>query len=137
MIIKEAKTKEEILQAIFLRRKTLIDERKYSVIEEEPDEYDLISKVYVVKEGDKVIGTARVKKEGIIYRIQRMAIDNKERGKGIGSKLIKRILQDFKNKKIYLMSAECTIPFYNKFGFNKTKITQKGKYHIYYRLQNY
>ena len=137
MLVKEARTKEEMLQAIFLRRKTLIDEHKYSILEEEPDKYDLTSKVYVAKEGSKVIGTARVRKEGQIFRIQRMAIERNHRKEGVGSRIIKRILQDFKGRKIYLMSPKKTIPFYSKFGFRKTHKTQKGKHHIYYRLENY
>ena len=42
ILIKEAKTKDEILQAIFLRRKVLVSENKYSIFESEPDKYDLI-----------------------------------------------------------------------------------------------
>ena len=137
MLVKEAKTKREILQAIFLRRKSLIYECKYSIIEEEPDIYDLISKVYVAKEGDNVIGTARVRKEDNRFRIERMAVDKKYRNKRVGSKIIKRILRDFNKKKIYLMSPKSTIPFYERFGFKKTNKIQKGKYHTYYRLQNF
>jgi len=142
ILIKEAKTKDEILQAIFLRRKVLVSENKYSIFESEPDKYDLISKVYIAvsiaknKNKNKVIGTSRVKKEGNIFRIQRMAIDKKYRKKGIGSMLIRKILKDFRNKKIYLMAPKSTIPFYIKFGFRKTNKKQKGKHHIYYRLQN-
>lgn len=137
MIVKEAKSKEEILQAIFLRRKILVNEYEYSIHENEPDEDDLRCKIYVAKEGSRVLGTARVRKEQNIYRIQRMAVDPKSRGKGVGSRIIQRILKDFKGKKIYLMSPKASILFYQRFGFKKTQKKQKGKYHTYYRLQNY
>jgi len=135
-MIKEAKTKDEILQAIFLRRRVLVVENKYSIYKIEPDEDDLKCSVYIAKEGNKVLGTARVRKEGSVHRIQRMAVVKKARGKGLGSKLIKRILKDYKGK-IYLFSPKASIPFYEKLGFKKTNKKQKGKYHTYYRLQNY
>ncbi len=131
ILIKEAKTKDEILHAIFLRRKVLVSEYQYSIFENELDSYDLKSKVYIVKIKDKVIGTARVWRNGKIFRISRMAIDKKYRRKGIGSMLIKSIFQDFKNKGLYLTAPQTTIPFYSKLGFRKTNKTEKGKYHIY------
>jgi len=137
MIVTVAKTKEDMLQAVFVRRKVLVRERKYSRYEDEPDQDDLTCTVYVAKEGSTVTGTARVRREGSILRIQRMAISKEHRGKGAGRKIIARILKDFKGKKFYLMSPKQTIPFYEKFGFKKTTKIQKGKHHTYYRLQNY
>ena len=135
--IKIAKTKDEILQVISLRRKVLVTEKKYSINENEPDQYDLVSKIYIAKDGNKVIGTARIKKENHLYRIQRMAIDKTYRHKGIGSKILNKILLDFKDKRIYLISPKNTLTFYEKFGFKKTKIKQKGKYFDYYKLKNF
>ena len=137
ILVKEAITKEEILQAIFLRRKVLVAENKYSIHEDEPDEFDLTSKIYVAKENEKVVGTARIRQEKNVYRIQRMAVDKNIRSCGIGSKIINRILKDFSGYKIYLMAPKSTISFYEQFGFNVTDITQKGKRHTYYRMQNY
>ncbi|MBI2129392.1 GNAT family N-acetyltransferase [Candidatus Woesearchaeota archaeon] len=137
VLIKEAKTKDEVLQVIFLRRKVLVSENRYSIFKSEPDKYDLTSKIYVAKQGNKVIGTARVRKEGNIYRIQRMAICKNYRKKGTGTRIIKKILKDFINKRIYLMSPKSSVSFYEQFGFKKTKKTQKGKHHTYYRLQNF
>ena len=133
----KAKTKEEVLQSLLLRRKVLVSEKKYSIVESEPDNYDLKCDMFIAKDGDKVIGTLRVKKESNCYRIQRMAIDKKYRKIGVGSKLIMSVLKKYKNKKLYLMSPTQSIAFYQRFGFKKTKITQKGKYHTYYKLQNY
>ncbi|NQV91536.1 GNAT family N-acetyltransferase [Candidatus Woesearchaeota archaeon] len=137
MKISIAKTKEELLQAFFIRREVLIEEKKYSIYKDEPDKDDLVSDIYIAKDKSKVVGTARIRKERMAYRIQRMAIVKHAKGKGIGSKIMKKILQDQKNKKISLISPKETIPFYEKFGFKKTDIIQKGKYHKYYRLQNY
>ncbi len=140
IIIKEAKTKEELLKAFFLRRKVLVDEFKYSIYDDEPDQDDLTARIYVTVDNglsQEVIGTVRVKKENGWFRIQRMAIAKRYRKKGLGTKLMKRILDDYKDKKIYLMSPKVTIQFYQKFGFKKTDVIQKGKFHDYYRLENF
>ena len=137
ILVKEAKTKKDVLQAIFLRRKVLVEESKYSTYESEPDKDDLTSRIYVAKEKNNVIGTARVRKEKNIFRIQRMAIDKNYRKRGVGARILNKILRDFPKKKIYLMSPKSTIPFYEKFGFKKTSRTQGGKFFIYYRMQNY
>jgi predicted GNAT family N-acyltransferase len=135
MICKEAISKKEILQAIFLRRKVLVREFGYSTYKFEPDKYDLYGRIYVVKANKKVIGTVRVRQDGKIYRIQRTAIDKDYRKKGVGSMLLKKVLHSFKD--LYLMSPTETVPFYERFGFKKTGEKQKGKHHVYYRMQNY
>jgi len=135
--IKEAKNKEDVLQAIFLRREVLVDEGRYSIDRSEPDKDDITSRIYVAKERGKVIGTARVREEKGIYRIQRMAVSKSKRRDGIGSRIIKRIQKDYPGKKIYLMAPASTIPFYERFGFKKTAMIQKGKFYTYHRMQNY
>jgi len=135
--IMEAKTRKDFEQAISIRRKVLVSEMRYSIMESEPDNDDSKCILLVAKDGDKVIGTLRIKKEQNCYRIQRMAIDEKYRNKKIGTKLILFVLRKYENKKLYLMSPNASMAFYEKFGFKKTEITQKGKYHTYYRLQNY
>src|SRR3989344_2066888 len=135
--ILETKTKEDFEQAILLRRRVLVSEKNYSILDSEPDKDDPKCVLLVAKDGDKVVGTLRIKKERDCHRIQRMAIEKKYRNKKIGTKLILYALKKYKDDKFYLMSPNASIAFYEKFGFTKTKITQKGKNHIYYRLQNY
>ena len=42
--IAEATTKQDILQAIQLRREVLVKEYKHSTLKEEPDKHDLLQK---------------------------------------------------------------------------------------------
>jgi len=130
-----AKTKKDFLQAIFLRRKVLVREFKFSSYRDEPDMYDLSARIYIVKEAGKVIATVRVRKDGNVYRIQRVAIDSVFRKKGVGTSLLKQVLNDY--KQLYVMAPKDTVDFYERFGFKKSGKTQKGKIHIYYRMQNY
>ena len=129
------RSKEDFLQAIFLRRKVLVDEFGYSTNKEEPDKVDQKAIIYVVKNKGIVVGTLRVIKKGQIYRIQRFAIKKSYRNKGVGSLFLKRVFKDF--EKIYLMAPKETIPFYQKNGFKLTNIKEKGEKRFYFRMQNY
>ena len=133
--VKRAEGKKEVLQAIFLRRKVLVHEFGYSSYKNEPDRFDLSGEIYIATLGSNVIGTVRVRKDGDVYHIQRAAIDSKFRKKGAGSLLLKKVLAN--HSKVYVMAPKETIPFYEKYGFKKTKEQVKGKVHIYFRLQNY
>lgn len=135
---KIAASKDEIIQAILLRRKVLVKEFHYSRYKDEPDKYDLDAVIYVVKDLNKVIGTVRVKKddkEDGVNRLQRVAIDEKYRMTGVGSMLLQKAAKDF--GKLYVMAPAETISFYEKYGFRKTGEMREGKFHTYYRMQNY
>jgi N-acetylglutamate synthase-like GNAT family acetyltransferase len=130
-----ARTKDDVLQAIFLRRKVLVREFGFSRYQDEPDRYDYQATLYIVKDGKKVVGTVRVRPDEGVHRIQRVAILPDYRKKGIGSTLLKRVIQDF--KKLYVMAPTETVPFYERFGFSKEGKTQQGKKHLYHRMKNY
>ena len=65
--------------------------------------------------------TARYRKTINGYKLERFAVLESERGKGLGHKILKRILFDLSNFKglIYLHAQVDVIPFYEKIGFIK------------------
>ncbi len=129
-----AKTKEDILQVIALRRSVLVNEFQFSRYQDEPDYYDFTSTIYIIKnDNNKVIGTVRVRSD--TNRLQRVAIHPKYRKTGVGSTLLKHAIE--KHKELYVMAPEETIPFYEKHGFNITGEKKRGKHHLYYRMQNF
>lgn len=87
----------------------------------EPDEEDKISKHYIALVGNKIVGTARVrqsKREEI--KIERMVIDKKYRGKGIGEGLVRYIIiqtKKSKPKRIWIQAQVHAQTFYEKCGF--------------------
>ena len=85
-----ATTKEDILQAIALRRKVLVKEFKFSRYQDEPDYYDFTSMIYIIKDNNKVIGTVRVRSD--TNRLQRVAIHPDYRKTGVGSALLKYVI---------------------------------------------
>lgn len=132
---KPAITKDEVLQAIFLRRKVLVREFGYSTYANEPDRFDLLGTIYVVKDGNKVVGTVRVREDDNVHRVQRVAIHEDYRKKGVGTVMLQKVLKQF--SKVYVMAPRETVDFYERFGFKKTGDIQKGKVHKYFRMQNY
>ncbi|MEW5896848.1 MAG: GNAT family N-acetyltransferase [Nanoarchaeota archaeon] len=145
-VCKIAASKKEIIQALLLRRKVLVKEFHYSRYKDEPDKYDINAVIYVVKDRDKVVGTVRVRKESkgnaeevsrrdVVYRIQRVAIDEKYRMTGVGSMLLQKAAKDF--GKLCVMAPQETVSFYERYGFKKTGEVREGKFHAYYRMQNF
>lgn len=65
--------------------------------------------------------TARHRKTEKGYKLERFAVVKSERGKGLGRKILKSILNDLSDYKglIYLHAQVEVIPFYEKIGFIK------------------
>ena len=99
-----------------IRRLVFIEEQ--NVPEElEWDEDDATATHFLVTHDHEVIATARLKPDG---QIGRMAVLAKYRNHGIGSKLLRFVLQTAaqKNlKNIYLHAQTTAIHFYEKHGF--------------------
>lgn len=117
--IADWQTDKEKLSTI--RRLVFIEEQ--NVPEElEWDEDDATATHFLVTHDDKMIAhdliaTARLKPDG---QIGRMAVLAKYRNHGIGSQLLRFVLQTAsrqKHKTIYLHAQTAAIPFYEKHGF--------------------
>ena len=65
--------------------------------------------------------TARPSKTEKGYKLERFAVLESERGKGLGRKILKSILNDLSDYKglIYMHAQVEVIPFYEKLGFIK------------------
>ena len=99
-----------------IRRRVFIDEQ--NVPEElEWDEDDATATHFLVTHDAIVIATARLKPDG---QIGRMAVLAEYRNHGIGSQLLRFVLQTAANqnhKSIYLHAQTTAIHFYEKQGF--------------------
>ena len=101
----------------FIRTVVFIQEQQVPV-ELEWDEFDAISKHVLAFDNDRnPIGTARLLPDG---RIGRMAVLKEWRGKGVGSAMLKKLLQELMRQDVtraILNAQTSVIPFYQKFGF--------------------
>lgn len=81
------------------------------------DEYDLSSTHFIATLDNKVVATARLKPDG---QIGRMAVLADYRHQGIGSQLLKFVMQNAASqnfRQVYLHAQVDAIPFYETQGF--------------------
>ena len=99
-------------------RKTVFIEEQHVPEELEWDEFDPVSThVLAISPAQEPIGTARLLPDG---HIGRMAVLKTWRGKGIGSMMLKRLLEEARHHGIseIILNAQTTaMAFYAKFGF--------------------
>jgi len=99
-----------------IRRKVFIEEQK--VPEElEWDDDDKSCVHILVTDNNTPIATGRIKMNG---HIGRMAVLKSYRGKGVGSTVLKSLIdfsKTLKMKSVYLHAQITAVPFYEKHGF--------------------
>jgi len=88
----------------------------------ETDEWENSSTYYLAIDGEKVLGTARWRLiDNQTAKIERVAILKEARGQGVGTELMRYLLQDIDSQPniqtIKLGSQNSAIPFYEKLGF--------------------
>lgn len=118
--VKVVKGKKELQKAFKVREEVFIRGQKVPVSRER-DRYDKSASHFLVVKSGRAIGTARVRFIGNKAKIERMAVLEKYRGKGIGNKLLKFIINHVKkDAKEIVLGAQChAIGFYKKLGFKE------------------
>lgn len=91
--------------------------------------------IYVAKEDDRVIGTATllvdqkfIHQGGKVGHVEDVAVHREYQGKGVGLKLMERMLEDAKKLgcyKVILDCAENLISFYEKSGFRQSAVQMR------------
>lgn len=125
----------ELQDALEVRRRVFVEEQDIPE-DEEYDDYDSEALHIVAKEGDRVIGTARVLFLGNNHaKIERMAILKPFRRKGIGTKIMTLLNEELKNRQVKqaVLHAQYVVAgFYESCGFKKygTPFLEVGIQHI-------
>jgi predicted GNAT family N-acyltransferase len=105
-----------------VRRRVFVEEQGVPE-DEEYDDFDSEALHIVAKEGDRVIGTARVQFLADNHaKIERMAVLIPFRRKGIGTKIMTLLDEEFKNRQVeqVVLHAQCAVAgFYESCGFKK------------------
>lgn len=100
-----------IRTAVFIQEQQVPEELEW-------DEFDAVSvHVLALDAAGQPVGTARLLPDG---HIGRMAVLKQWRGQGIGSALLRALLQELlqrQQKKAMLNAQTYAVPFYEKFGF--------------------
>ena len=110
----------ELKGAFAVRRKVFVEEQGISQ-DIQLDSHDDEALQMVVKDGDRVIGTARVLFPAPnVAKIERMAILRPFRRKGIGSGMVSFLNEELKNRQIskaVLHAQHSAVAFYKSCGF--------------------
>lgn len=118
-------TPEDLSQSHKIRLEVFVDEQKVPV-EEEMDEFENNSRHYLARVNGLAAGTARWRVTDKGIKLERFAVRKIFRRSGVGSALMKSILEEIKRspdlnqREIYLHSQLDAMPLYSKFGFTKT-----------------
>ncbi len=94
-------------------------------LEEEFDEYDLKARHILAFQNHIPVGTARWRKTKTGIKLERFAVIESARGKGIGTALVQKILDEIHANSsesemyIYLHAQISAMNLYAKFGFQK------------------
>ena len=86
-------------------------------------------KIFVATSKTKVVGTVALIKRNTHFEISKMAVEESHQGKGIGSELMKHLLQwAIENNIHYLQlfshsKLKAALKLYKKFGFKDSKAT--------------
>ncbi|MFC2100292.1 GNAT family N-acetyltransferase [Bacteroidota bacterium] len=122
IVVKRFKFDESDLSkiAFTIRTKVFVEEQHVEPCLEY-DGYDQNAQHYLVLKNDEAVGTARWRYTEKGIKLERFAILSKYRNDGIGSVLLKEVLQDIikLNKTIYLHSQLRAVPYYERMGFQK------------------
>lgn len=118
-VIRRALTGEERDRCYQVRMAVFVEEQKVPPWEE-MDHLDEDAAHYLVEDDGKVVGTARLVDRGdATGKIGRVAVLPEYRGRGIGSDLMRRVIDDAAGSHIELvLDAQVqVIPFYERLGF--------------------
>lgn len=78
-----------------------------------------ITKFYVAKDGDMLIGCVRTKPVGAsCLELSSLAVNRNYQGQGIGSRLVKELLLREAGRPIFILTELNKENFYKKFNFN-------------------
>ena len=85
-------------------------------------EFEEESTHFILIENDIPLATARHRKTNNGLKLERFAVLSQARGKGLGMRILKTILEDLKDSNAlkYMHAQEQVIPFYEKVGFKKS-----------------
>lgn len=123
--VKKITQPQDLEKAFEIREDVFVVEQQVSP-EEEYDVYENTSTHFLVSDADgNPCGTARWRRTDKGIKLERFAVLKKFRGTGVGSLLVKAVLEDIASSEaddaitVYMHAQSYAVPFYQKFGFSK------------------
>ncbi len=123
--VKVVENQDELKQIFAIREEVFVKEQKVAP-EEEYDEFEEISTHFIaIDEKGNPCGTARWRFTDNGAKLERFAVLNSHRGKGVGQALVKAVIDSVrenpkaKGKKMYMHAQIPALSLYSRFGFEK------------------
>jgi len=117
----EIETAKQLEAAFEIRRRVFVIEQKVNPAEEY-DEYEPLCVHFLAKIGAQEVGTCRIRKTENGFKLERFAVVEEFRGKGVGAALVKACLNHAllqnSGTYIYMHAQEHALDFYAKYGFS-------------------
>jgi len=119
----KVKNNNDLERAYKIRKQVFVEEQMVP-LEDELDAYEEVSEHFLALDNeDEACGAARWRftEEGV--KLERFAVLNSHRAKGVGTALVEAVLKDIKTNpntkgsKYYLHAQMDAVPLYRKFGF--------------------
>ena len=118
-------SEEELKQIFKIREEVFVQEQKVDP-KEEYDEFEQTSRHFIARDEDgNPCGTARWRHTGHGIKLERFAVLQSHRGKGVGYALVNAVLEDIhkqpstEDKLLYMHAQLGAVSLYEKFGFEK------------------
>ena len=113
-------TQEDLQMAYAIREEVFVAEQQVSR-EEEFDEFEVESYHFLATVANEAVGTARWRTTNKGVKLERFAVKESHRGKGVGKVLVVSVLEHIGQVnacgKLYLHAQLDAISFYAHFGF--------------------
>ncbi len=122
--VSKVSAKEDIETVFKIRETVFVREQKVAP-EEEYDEFESESIHFLARVGNEPAGTARWRHTDKGIKLERFAVLQPMRGRGVGQALVKAVLDDIDSSParagttLYLHAQLPAVPLYEKFGFMK------------------
>lgn len=120
IIVKKITDNSTLNEAYNIRREVFVVEQR--VDEREEYEHEEISVHFIARIENEYAGTARwrITENGV--KLERFAVLGKFRSAGVGSALLKAVIEDIptEHKYLYLHAQLTAMGLYSKFGFTET-----------------
>ena len=137
LVVKQAKTKQEVDAIIDLRDKILRkpwDQPRETATD---NLEDTSINAYIADEAGKVVACGRLQEnENKIGQIRFMAVDNSQQGKGLGKKIVEFLevkAKDLQLTKIELQARENAVKFYESMGYT----IKESSFLLWGQIQHY
>ena len=138
--VEKITTKEQLDAAFYIREEVFVVEQEVAA-EEEYDEFEGSSLHFLASLDGQPVGTARWRFTANGVKMERFAVLEEARGKGVGQALVAAVLADIDarpeatGKMKYLHAQLHAMPLYAKFGFQQVGEQFEECAILHYKMQ--